>query len=257
MPKVIKIIAPDGDNLIFMGQSLNDTIVAGNGIQTLYGNAGDDLLVAGNGNQFLYGGSGNDTIVAGAGNQVFDGGSGIDTLDFSRVDGRFVIDQDLHYAKIVDAVTGVVLFTDSVTSFNKIIGANAGSEFFAAANTSNIYVGGAGNDLYHSENGGDTVTGGTGSDTFGWFRKYAEVGRADHITDFQVGTDTLDLRDFLKGQTIKSPAYSDVIQLLDTVDASGSHGTLVQGLVNGLWHDIAVLDGMDVQHVTVDALARL
>ena len=31
----------------------------------------------------------------------------------------------------------------------------------------------------------------------------------------------------------------------------------VQGLVNGVWHDVAELDGIDVTHVTVSDLARL
>ena len=95
MPKVINFIAPNGDNLVWLGQSLNDTIIAGNGIQSLYGNAGDDLLVAGAGTQQLYGGSGQDTLVAGDGDQLYDGGAGNDTLDFSHLTGKLVIDQDL------------------------------------------------------------------------------------------------------------------------------------------------------------------
>ena len=257
MPKVINIKAPDGDNLVFLGQSLNDTLIAGNGTQTLYGNAGDDLLVGGTGDQNLYGGSGTDTIIAGNGNQYLDGGAGTDTLDFSKLSGKVNIDQDLHFAQIIDPVTGAVIFTDTVFSFNKIIGSDAGNDFHAAANTSNTYVGGASADIYRSENGGDTVTGGGGADTFGWFRKYAEVGHTDRITDFQVGVDRLDLSDFLKGQGVKNPAYTDVIHLVDTLDQSGNHGTLVQGLVNGAWHDIAVLDGVDVSHVTVSDLARI
>ena len=257
MPKVINLKAPNGDNLIFSGQSLNDTLIAGDGIQTLYGNAGDDLLVGGTGNQFLYGGSGNDTIVAGNGNQYLDGGSGYDVLDFSKLPGKLNIDQDLHFAQILDAATGAVVFTNTVFSFNKIIGSDFGNDFHAAANTSNTYLGGAAADIYRSENGGDTVTGGGGADTFGWFRKYAEAGHADRIADFQVGADKLDLSDFLKGQTIKAPTYNDVIHLSDTLDANGQHATLVQGLVNGAWADIAVLDGLDVTHVTVSDLARI
>ena len=257
MPKIINIIAPDGDNLIFLGQSLNDTIVAGNGSQTLYGNAGDDLLVAGTGNQSLYGGSGNDTLVAGNGDQILDGGAGTDTLDFSCLTGKLVIDQDLYTAQIVDPVSGAVIFNDTVKSFNKIIGTNGGNDFHAQANTSNIFVGGTGADIYRSESGGDTVTLGDGADTFGWFRKYVAVGHTDRITDFQAGVDKLDLTDFLKGQGIKNPAYSDVIHLADTIGQNGAHGTLVQGLVSGVWHDIAVLDGVDVTHVTVSDLARL
>ena len=110
-----------------------------------------------------------------------------------------------------------MIFTGTVNSFNKIIGSDAGNDFHAAANTSNTYVGGAASDIYRSESGGDTVTGGGGADTFGWFRKYAEVGHTDRITDFQVGVDKLDLSDFLKGQAVKNPAYNVVIHLQDMI----------------------------------------
>jgi Ca2+-binding RTX toxin-like protein len=257
VPKVISIIASGGDGLVLQGQSLDDTLQAGTGIQTLYGNAGNDLLIAGTGSQFLYGGSGDDTLIAGSGNQTLDGGSGIDSLDFSRAAGKLVIDQDLHIAQIVDSVSGAVIFTDTVTSFNKIVGTNAGNDFHAQANTANVFIGGSGDDIYRSENGGDTVTGGAGADTFGWMRKYAEVGHIDRVTDFTAGTDRVDLSDFLKGQSIKNPTLSDVIHLQAATAANGGVATLLQGLVNGVWHDVAILDGVNVTHVTVDELARL
>ena len=254
MPKVINIIAPDGDNLVFSGQSLNDTLIGGTGLQTFYGNAGDDLLIAGTGTQSLYGGSGNDTIVAGLGNQLYDGGAGNDTIDFSRLNARVEVDQDLYFAKIFDPVTGALLFTSTVTSFNTVIGSAYGTTFWASEYTPRTYIGGTGNDAYYSESGGDTVTLGAGADTFRWYRKYVADGMSDHITDFEVGADKLDLRDFLKGQGIKNPAYSDVIRLADTVDASGDHGTLVQGLVNGVWRDVAVLEHVNVASVSIGEL---
>ena len=252
--KVINLIAPDGDYLVFVGQSLNDTLIAGNGIQTLNGNAGDDLLVAGRGTQTLLGGSGNDYIVAGYGNQIYDGGAGNDTIDFSILNARVEVDQDLYFAKIFDPTTGDLLFTSTVTSFNTVIGSNLGTIFWASEYTPRTYLGGAANDAYYSESGGDTVTLGAGADTFRWYRKYVEDGLTDRITDFTVGTDKLDLRDFLKGQGIKNPSYADVIHLSDTVDQTGGHGTLVTGLVNGIWHDFVVLQGVDVQHVTIGEL---
>ena len=60
-----------------------------------------------------------------------------------------------------------------------------------------------------------------------------------------------------RGSFGHAAAYNDVIHLQDTIDQTGSHGTLVQGLVNGTWYDIAVLDHVDVTHVTVNDLARM
>lgn len=254
MPKIISLVAPDGDYLVFSGQSLNDTLVGGNGIQTFYGNAGDDLLVGGTGDQQLYGGSGEDTVVAGNGNQVLDGGAGYDVLDLSRIHGRVEIDQDLHWAKVFDPVTGEQIATYSVLSFDKVIGNDLGTTFWAAEYTSRIYIGGAGDDRYYSESGGDTVTLGEGADTFRWYRKYVEDGLTDRITDFTVGTDKLDLRDFLKGQGIKNAVYAQVLQLEAATDADGGEATLIKGLVNGVWHDVVVLDGVKASSVTLEDL---
>lgn len=251
MPKVINLIAPDGDFIVLTGQSLDDTLIAGNGIQTLYGNAGNDLLVAGTGTQELYGGSGDDTVVAGMGNQVYDGGAGTDVIDFSHLNAKVEVDQDLYFANVFDPVSGALLYTSRVISFNTVIGSDAGTIFWASEYTPRNYIGGAGNDAYYSESGGDTVTLGGGADTFRWYRKYVEDGLTDHITDFTVGTDKLDLRDFLKGQGIKNPAYSQVLQLSGTTDAQGHESTLVKGLVNGVWHDVVVLDGVSAASLTL------
>ena len=251
MPKIISLVAPDGDGLVFYGQSLDDTLIAGAGSQVLYGNAGNDLLVGGAGDQQLYGGSGNDTVIAGNGNQVLDGGAGYDVLDLSRLNGRVEIDQDLHWAKLFDPVTGEQIATYSVLSFDKVIGNDLGTTFWGAEYTSRIYIGGEGDDRYYSESGGDTVTLGGGADTFRWYRKYVEDGLTDRITDFSVGTDRLDLRDFLKGQGIKNAVYAQVLQFEATADATGGEATLVKGLVNGVWHDIVVLDGVNAASVTL------
>jgi Ca2+-binding RTX toxin-like protein len=232
------------------GGTGNDSLYGGSGAQTLDGGADNDLLVAGTGDQKLLGGSGSDTLVAGLGNDTLDGGSGWDVLDFSRLDGRLDLDEDLHFANLYDNA-GTLLYTYSVTSFDKFIGTNAGSNFHAAANTSNIYVGGGGADHYFSENGGDVVTSGAGADVFTWYRTYVAVGHADEITDFQIGVDQLDLADFLKGQTIKSPAYSDVVRLLDMPTASGGAAVMVQGLVNGAWGNIVHLDGLSAATTTL------
>lgn len=247
-----KLTALDGNGIVLKGTALDDILIAGTGDQTLYGTAGNDLLVAGAGDQQLYGGSGVDTILAGLGNQLYDGGAGLDTLDFSGLDVFVDIDIDLHYVNYLDPSSKVQLFSSGVWSFNTIIGSDFGNDFHAAEYTPRAYIGGKGDDRYRSESGGDTVTGGEGSDIFGWMKKYVIDGKVDHITDFEVGTDKLNLTDFLKGQGIKNATYDQVVRLVDQVDASGSHSTLVQTLSYGTaFLDTAILDGVDSRGLSV------
>jgi Ca2+-binding RTX toxin-like protein len=60
--------------LIFTGSTFNDSLVGGNGDDTLYGELGNDTLNGGNNNDTLIGGVGADTLT---------GGSGIDTFIYT------------------------------------------------------------------------------------------------------------------------------------------------------------------------------
>lgn len=250
---VDKIIhALNGDGIVTTGFSGNDQLFAGDGMQGLYGNAGNDFLVAGSGNQLLYGGSGDDYLVAGYGNQTLDGGSGNDIVDFSKLAGKLVIDQDLYTATLLDPLTGAVLYTYTVKSFNGLVGTDYGTDVHGQANTANLYVFGAGNDRYYSESGGDTISGGGGIDTYSWMKKYVAVGHVDTVTDFQVGTDKLDMSDFLKGQGFKAPTYDQVVRIADVVDSNGAHNAMIQTLGGGVWHDTVILSGINIFDVGVD-----
>ena len=249
----------NGDNITLTGHSGNDQLYAGNGTQTLNGNAGNDLLVGGIGNQLLYGGSGDDYIFAGWGNQTLDGGSGKNVLDFSRIAGRLVVDQDLHTATIYDPATGTLLYSYSVTGFSSVIGTGFGSTIWGQHNTSNTYNFGAGTNIYNSESGGDTITTAANAvDTFHWEKKYvADAGKVDTITNFHLATDKLDMSDFLKGQYVngvylKNPSYAQVVKIVDHVEANGSHDAMIQTLVGGSWHDTVILAGIDINNVGAD-----
>ena len=294
MPKVIIAKAANGDNVSLSGQSLNDHLTAGNGLQFLYGTGGNDTLIGGNGtqelyggsendsitggagnqtlaggagddrlfggsgNQCLYGGSGVDYIVVGNGNQTLEGGAGFDVLDFSQLNGKIEIDQDLHTATLNDAITGAVLFNYSLQSFDSVIGTSGADTIWGAEFTPRTYNGGDGDDKFYSESGGDVVYGGAGADEFRWYKKYVAVNHTDEIKDFQVGTDHLDLADFLKGQYtaggvyINSPTYTQVTQLVATFDGVGNAATLVKALGgDGVYHDVVVLDGVVASSVTI------
>jgi len=238
------------------GGAGNDTVTAGgNGNDQLFGGAGNDSLIAGNGNESLYGGSGNDTIVAGLGNQVMDGGSGANWLDLSKLNGPAHVDIGDH--ELTVTVNGVT-FTDVIKSFSTIVGTSQGSFFDGGQAHPETLVGGAGNDTFHSESGGDQLTGGGGSNTYEWYKKFVlSSGKTDTITDFHVGSDHLDLTDFLKGQVdpanaghnLKAPSYAQVVHLV--ADAAGT-GTDVQVLTNGTFHTVVDLVGV-TQAATADA----
>jgi Ca2+-binding RTX toxin-like protein len=120
------------------------------------------------------------------------------------------------------------------------------------SDSANALNGAAGDDWLRGKGGSDLLTGGTGADTFAWLKKDTADGVIDHVTDFTVGEDKLDLSDFLKGQHVKGGVqYDDVIQIVDSADHTGA---LVQGRVDGAWHDIAILDGHDAASMNLHDL---
>jgi Ca2+-binding RTX toxin-like protein len=88
-PATTYIDGREGDDQIF-GNPLSQTLIAGNGNNTVYGlggndtingGAGNDRLIAfGSGNNFISGGLGADWLQGGAGNDHLEGGSGDDVI---------------------------------------------------------------------------------------------------------------------------------------------------------------------------------
>jgi large repetitive protein len=254
MPKIINVHAQNGDNVILLGQSLNDTLIAGSGRQMLYGNAGNDKIVGGAGAQTLDGGSGNDYVEAGLGDQSIRGGSGRDIIDFSHLSGSLDIDPDLYVATLVTPGNGASQQHYGLSGFETIMTTQQNDVIHASANTPRTYYGLGGSDHFFSESGGDTLIGGSGSDAYTWMKKYVDVGHADEIKDFQIHSDHLDLSDFLKGQTIKHPQYADVVRLVAHDAVHGDEQTMVQTLVHGAWHDTVLLDHVATTAVTLHDL---
>ena len=223
------ISAGKGDDVL-SGNSGDDTLLGNSGDDYLFGTGGNDTLDGGAGNDWLSGGSGDDRLMVSSGSDSYTGGSGFDTLDFSRMGGRIDLDLSKHTA----SVSGMQSF---VSKFEQVTGNDAGGRFMGDKHDT-VFVGGAGDDWFRGKGGADTFTGGDGSDTFVWLKKDVTDGKGvDVVTDFQVGTDRLDLSDFVKG----GQSYDDVINLVQT-DA----GVLVRGEAKGQWVDIALLEGLDM-----------
>ena len=121
-----------------------------------------------------------------------------------------------------------------------ILGGDGNDGIFGGGLDDRIF-GDAGDDSITGDGGSDQLTGGAGADTFAWEANDLAHGYLDHVTDFEVGVDKIDLTEFLASSG--ATAYEDVVRI---VDDQGAPGTLIQGLVRGEWFDIAILDNVDV-----------
>ena len=84
------IVTGNGDDTIDGGAG-NDTITSGNGSDTIDGGDGNDIIRAGDGTDVVKGGAGNDSIEGGAGNDVIRGGAGNDNIDAGAGDDLVVL----------------------------------------------------------------------------------------------------------------------------------------------------------------------
>lgn len=230
-----------GDDKI-EGNSGDDALSGGSGNDRLYGSAGNDWLFGGKGNDAVYGGSGDDVVVASSGQDVYSGGAGHDELDFSLIAGRLDIDLGKHTAK---AGSGKAIVTDFVSGFEIIIGTNGADKFMGDRNSTHL-IGGSGDDWFRGKLGSDTLTGGDGRDTYAFLKKDTAGGATDTVTDFEIGTDRLDLRDFTKGKA----STANEVRFLDAAT-----GTTVQGKIGAAWVDVVTLKGIDVHDVGYDILS--
>ena len=219
-----------GDDVIY-GGSGNDNINGHDGVDLLYGDADKDVIYDGLGNDFVSGGSGNDTLRAGGGHDYFHGGSGFDTLSFLGFAQGIVADLSKH--------TVVGNGTSEVWSIEHLIGTNY-ADVIKGDKRDNVLNGAAGNDEIRSLGGADTLTGGADNDTFKFLVKDVIASDGAHlgvdiITDF-TSVDTLDLRDFYKGNAMPK---DEAIKLTVV-----SGGTMVSALVDGAFVDVALLAGI-------------
>lgn len=230
-----------GDDVMH-GNTGDDIVMGGSGNDSVSGDAGNDWLDGGSGNDVVSGGSGNDTVAVSSGNDVYSGGDGTDTLDFTRVAGSVNVDLSKGSASFG---SGKHITTDKISGFEIVAGNDGNGHYQGADKSATWFIGGAGNDWFRGKGGSDTLTGGKGADTFAYLKKDTAGGGVDKITDFQVGTDHLDMRDFLKGHA----SYSESVRFADA-----GADTKVQGLVNHQWVDVAVLQGVDSHSVDFSIL---
>jgi len=209
------IIGSDGNDSIIGGQG-NDTLLGGDGDDSLFGGDGNDCLVGGSGDNWLEGGAGNDTLIGGDGQDWLEGGPGNDSIVGGGDDPiRRLFDvasyQHEGYAINVNLGTNRVTgggFTDTLVGINAVMGTSGNDTFLGNDAPVNVFFYGGGSNTVDGNSEHDPDAG-TGFDVASYHYYdpdgteegiYASMGGIDPDT-VQIGgsTDTLTNIDMVWG----------------------------------------------------------
>jgi Ca2+-binding RTX toxin-like protein len=195
------LIGPDVEQLV--GGSGNDSLTGAqgsnaNGMDVLYGNAGNDTLSGLGGNDRLNGGSGDDLINGGAGDDTLIAGTGNDHI----IGGAGAFDELTYYARSENltlqangvANSGAAGEKDRIDTDVEMLEGGHGDDSITGSAGNDTLRGNAGNDTIRGNGGNDSISGGTGNDQlFGGAGDddiNAQDGEADTI-DGGDGTDDI------------------------------------------------------------------
>ncbi|QNV07071.1 immunoglobulin-like domain-containing protein [Shewanella algae] len=199
---------------------------------------------------------GSDTLDGGAGNDIIFG----DVIRFDGIQGQgynalkaFIAGElgqsDVTDAEIHNYISEHSNLFDKSSANDKgdiirggdgsdILFGQGGSDELYGGNGNDMLFGGNGNDLLVGGNGDDWLTGGQGVDTFSW--KAGETG-TDHITDFELNKDQLNLSDLLLGEE-----HNSLEQYFEFSVADGNTTISIDADLDGEFDQHIVLDGVDL-----------
>jgi Ca2+-binding RTX toxin-like protein len=142
------------------GNSLDNLITGGAGVDRLHGGDGYDTLGGGDGDDYLFGDGGRDVLDGGAGADTMDGGD-FDDMYFVDDSGDVIIERPGEGWDLVFTNLTTYQLTDWVENVTF-----TGSEDFTGLGNflGNVMTGGTGNDLLQGFGGFDTLNGGGGDD---------------------------------------------------------------------------------------------
>jgi Ca2+-binding RTX toxin-like protein len=177
VPGIVGITGGPEDDTIVGGDG-NDSLFANDGNDTIDGGAGSEFIIAGDGNDVISGGEDVDSITPGSGNDTVDGGPGNDSVfaggfpDGNDTYSGGTGSDNLSYA--VRGSAGIALSLDGVANDGRpgMETDNAMPDFEAVAGSQgpDVLVGSPGDETLDGGGGGDTVSGGAGDDSvFGGF----------------------------------------------------------------------------------------
>ncbi len=233
------LIATGFESFGITAGSGNDTLTGSSGFNNFYGGAGDDTISLGEGGGAAFGDAGNDTLTGGSGNDVLLSGTGSDRITAGAGDDTLVLGED-----------GGVLGEDGGSAYG-----GAGHDTLSGGSGFERLRGGAGNDLLNTSDGGgrawggrghdtltggsgndmlvggrgdDVLTGGAGTDEFRFTAGLLSGVETDLISDFEVGVDTLVLRNVsiasITAADLDGDGMEDASVLLSSGDVIGLIG---------------------------------
>lgn len=206
-------------------RALIENATGGSGDDVITGNQADNRLIGGAGNDNLAGGEGNDRLNGGNGRDDLDGGAGRDHLIGGN--GRDLLLGQGNGDRLIGG--GGADQIKGQNGNDRLLG-GTGDDRMNAGRGADQLSGGDGNDVLIGGPGKDRLTGGAGEDRFVFARATDSSGvDADRITDFERGSDKIDLSllssmpfAFSDSGTLSGPGV--------TVRESGAHTRVIADL---------------------------
>jgi len=181
-----------------------------------FDDAGNTSVIGTNQVDRIFGQALDDTIEGGAGADLIDGGDDFDTASYRSSDAAVVVD-----LSFVLRTSGGHAQGDRLVSIEGIIGSDHDDTLVGNKIANKIHSGG----------GNDTITGGSGADIFSF-----DIGDGiDRITDFDVGTDLIDL-------STSGVEFSEISIVDESNSVRVTYSTALRGEV--------VIDGVTASQLT-------
>ncbi|RMG34373.1 MAG: hypothetical protein D6725_14425 [Planctomycetota bacterium] len=232
----IRVDAGDGDDTIVGSPDFADSLLGGNGHDSISALGGDDTVGAGDGDDTVVGGDGSDSLDGGDGTDSLLGGDGNDTI--LGGDGVDILRGDLGDDSLESGNgSGFVyggLGNDTIVGGdgrNMLDGEDGDDSILGGPNDDSI-VGGSGNDTLMGNPGADTLDGGVGSDKLlgGAHDDVVSGGAGTDMLSGNAGADTLvggDDSDTLYGGAGRDQLFGE--DGADTLRGQGGDDTLYGG----------------------------